>query len=226
MSISTPEQLAEHFGVSEVKAADQGQRYNVAPTLDVYAVIERDATRRLGTLRWGFVPFWAKQLKGSPSPINARIESIDGRMFGRAFERRRCILPADAFYEWKKLDDGKRKQPYVFRAPDHAPMAFAGVWSVWRDPQAGEDAEPVFSCAIVTTAARGPMTQIHDRMPVVLPERLWSDWLSASPEEAPHLKEAVSALDAPRFDATTLTDRVNNVRNEGPELLEPGAVTD
>lgn len=223
MSVSTPEQLAEHFAVTEVRAEDQGRRYNVAPSLDVYAVIERDGSRRLGTLRWGFVPFWAKQLKGSPSPINARIESIDGKMFARAFAERRCLIPADGFYEWRERE-GHRKQPYYIHDPEDRPLAFAGLWTVWRDPTAGEDAPPLYSCAIVTMPAKGPVAELHDRMPAILPPALWTDWLTASPEDAPHLKDAVTALGAPRIEAYAISDRVNNVRHEGPELLDPGEV--
>ncbi len=184
VSVSTPEQLAEHFEVAEVRAGDQGQRYNVAPTLDVYAVIERDGARRLGTLRWGFVPFWAKQLKGAPSPINARIESIDGKMFARAFERHRCLIPADGFYEWRERE-GRRKQPYYIHDPDDEPLAFAGLWTSWRDPQAGEDAEPLYSCAIVTMPAKGPVADLHDRMPAMLPRTLVGGLADGRPRGRP-----------------------------------------
>jgi putative SOS response-associated peptidase YedK len=221
LSLSDPEQLAERFAVDEVRAAPLGRRYNVAPTLEVYAVIEREARRRLGTLRWGFVPYWVRELKGARQPINARIETIaTSKMFADAFQRRRCLLPADGFYEWQDRGDGRPKQPYLLADPDGAPLAFAGIWTVWRDPTV-EDPEPLFSTAIVTTEARGAMADLHERMPVVLPEQLWSDWLTADADEAPHLLEAVGALGAPRPTATPISRRVNDVRNDGPELLEP-----
>jgi putative SOS response-associated peptidase YedK len=221
LSLSDPEQLAERFAVDEVRAAPLGRRYNVAPTLEVYAVIEREARRRLGTLRWGFVPYWVRELKGARQPINARIETVaTSKMFADAFQRRRCLLPADGFYEWQDRGDGRPKQPYLLADPDGAPLAFAGIWTVWRDPTV-EDAEPLFSTAIVTTEARGAMADLHERMPVVLPEQLWSDWLTADADEAPHLLEAVTALSAPRLTATPISRRVNDVRNDGPELLEP-----
>jgi putative SOS response-associated peptidase YedK len=224
VSVNTPEQLAERFTVDQVRTGSLGARYNVAPTLDVYAVIERAGSRRLGTLRWGFVPFWAKQLKGAPSPINARIESLeDSSMFARAYRERRCIVPADGFYEWQVR--GGRKQPYFIHDPEEQPLALAGVWSAWRDPAAADDAPPLCSCAIVTMSAVGPIAELHDRMPVMLPPQLWSDWLGAGPDEAPHLHAAVSALGVPRVHAQPVTSRVNDVRNEGPELLEPGEVT-
>jgi putative SOS response-associated peptidase YedK len=224
LSLSDPEQLAERFAVDEVRAEPLGRRYNVAPTLEVYAVIEREARRRLGTLRWGFVPYWVRELKGARQPINARIETIaTSKMFADAFQRRRCLLPADGFYEWQDRGDGRPKQPYLLADPDGAPLAFAGIWTVWRDPTV-EVPEPLFSTAIVTTEARGAMADLHERMPVVLPEQLWSDWLTADADEAPHLLEAVAALGAPRLTATPISRRVNDVRNDGPELLEPAPV--
>jgi putative SOS response-associated peptidase YedK len=224
LSLSDPEQLAERFAVDEVRAPSLGQRYNVAPTLEVYAVIEREARRRLGTLRWGFVPYWVRELKGARQPINARIETVaTSKMFADSFGRRRCLLPADGFYEWQDRGEGRPKQPYLLADPDGGPLAFAGIWTVWRDPTI-EAPEPLFSTAIVTTEARGAMADLHERMPVVLPERLWADWLTADEDEAPHLLEVVTALGAPRLTATPISQRVNDVRNDGPELLEPATV--
>jgi putative SOS response-associated peptidase YedK len=224
LSLSDPEQLAERFAVDDVRTESLGERYNVAPSLDVYAVIERDGRRRLGTLRWGFVPHWVRQLKGARQPINARVETVaTSKMFGDAFQRRRCLLPADGFYEWQDRGEGRAKQPYLLADPAGEPLAFAGIWSVWRDPET-EEADPLFSAAIVTTEARGEMEELHHRMPVVLPEPLWADWLTAGADEAPHLLEAVAALGPPKLTATPISDRVNNVRNDGPELLEPATV--
>ncbi len=224
VSVSTPEQLAEAFGVDEIRTDAKGERYNVAPTLDVYSVIEREGHRRLGTLRWGFVPHWAKALKGR-APINARVETVaTSRMFAPSFERRRCLLPADGFYEWQERESSTRKQPWFIHDPDHKPLAFAGIWSSWRDPAAGEDAEPVWTCAILTPAAGGRMVDLHDRMPVILPERLWADWLSPDLTDVPHLQEVVAAAGVPDLVAHTITDRVNNVRNDGADLLAPGTV--
>lgn len=227
VSVSTPEQLVAHFEVDEVRTDSLGERYNVAPSLDVYAVVDAEGRRRLGTLRWGFVPYWADSLRDTPVPINARIEGVaDSGMFARAFRRRRCILPADGFYEWREREGSSRKQPYYIHDPGDRPLALAGIWTAWRDPTAGPDPEPIYSCAIVTTRARGPIGDIHPRMPVMLPDRLWTEWLTADPDEAPHLQETVAALDAPRLEAHTITTRVNNVRNDGAELLEPGTVED
>lgn len=222
--VSSVEQLAERFAVAEVRTEGLSPRYNVAPTTEVYAVIEDDEARRLGTLRWGFVPPWARQLKGSPQPINARVESIaSSRMFAPSFRRKRCLVPADGFYEWQARGEGRRKQPYHLADPDGQPLAFAGIWASWRDPQQ-HDASPLFSTAIVTTEAGGEIAELHHRMPLVLPSTLWADWLTASEQEAPHLLETVTALPAPRLRATPVSDRVNSVGNDGPELLEPATV--
>ncbi len=226
LSLSDPEQLAERFEVDQVRTEPLPERWNVAPSLDVYAVIERDDTRRLGTMRWGFVPHWTEQLRGARTPINARLETVaTSKMFASAFEKRRCLLPADGFYEWQVHEDGT-KQPYHLHDPHGHPLALAGVWTVWRDPTAPPDpdtgeVDPLFSAAIVTTAARGDLTRIHERVPLILPHQLWQDWLTAAPDEAPHLEAAVRALGPPDLVAEPITTRVNDVRNDGPELLEP-----
>jgi len=219
LSLSTPEQLRAHFAVDEVRTEPLPRRYNVAPSTPVYAVIDQGGARRLGTLRWGFVPVWAKALRGTPQPINARLETVaSSRMFARSFAHRRCLLPADGFYEWRQGATGK--QPYLLEDPAGAPLAFAGIYSAWRDP-ARADEPPLYSTAIVTTEAVGSLRQIHDRAPVILPPNLWSDWLTASAEEAPHLHGVVTALGVPDLRATAISTRVNDVRNDAPELLEP-----
>ncbi|MFP5308382.1 MAG: SOS response-associated peptidase [Actinomycetes bacterium] len=224
VSISTPEQLAERFGVDAVRAEALGERFNVAPTLDVYAVVDRHDERRLGTLRWGFLPAWADSVRARPQPINARAETVaTSGMFATAFARNRCILPADGFYEWQDRGEGRRKQPFHVHDPDGAPLAFAGIFTGWHDP-AEPDADPVFSCAIVTTAARGVMTEIHDRMPVVLPPALWDAWLSDEPGDATFLARVLTSIEPPALVATPVSERVNAVRNDGPELLEPATV--
>lgn len=221
VSVSTPEQLAERFEVDDVTVEQLPRRFNVAPTTQVPAVLERDGGRALGTLRWGLVPRWAEQLGKGPQPINARVETVaDKPMFRSAFRRRRCILPADGFYEWQARGSGV-KQPWYIHDPDDQPLALAGIWGSWTDP---ETDEVVHSCAILTRAAEGLMADLHDRMPVVLPTNLWDTWLAAGEAEAPHLHDVISAAGTPALRAHEVTDRVNNVRNDGPELVEPGTV--
>lgn len=217
---SSLDDLVATLRVDEVATEPFPPRYNVAPSTEIYAAIDRDGSRRLGRLRWGFVPSWAESLRGGRQPINARIETVaTSRMFARSFAHRRCLLPADGFYEWQETD-GDGKQPYHLADPDGRPLVFAGIWTSWRDP-GDPDRDPVYSTAIVTTEARGAMADLHHRMPVLLPDRLWDAWADTDADDAPHLLDAVAALDAPRLRATPISTRVNNVRHDGPELLEP-----
>ncbi|MEX2324315.1 MAG: SOS response-associated peptidase [Nitriliruptoraceae bacterium] len=223
---SSPEQVAAHFSVTDVAVSDYRPRYNVAPSVKVLSIVEDEESRRLGLLRWGFVPKWAKQIGGKGQPINARIETVvDSRMFAASFARKRCIIPADGFFEWQDRGKSRPKQPYYIADPNSEPLAFGAIWTSWRDPATPEN-DPTFSMAIITTAARGAMTQIHDRMPLMLPATLWSDWLTADTDDAPHLVEAVTALGPPTLRATAVTSLVNSVRNDGPELITPGSVDD
>ena len=224
VTISTPEELAERFDVQRVDVDALEQRYNVAPTTQVPVVLERDGARTLQTMRWGFVPFWAKQVGKGPQPINARVETIDDkRMFSSGFRKRRLLMPADGFYEWQAREGSTKKQPWFIHDPEDQPLAFAGIWSRWKDKESGETVE---STCILTRDAAGRMTDLHHRMPVVLPSNLWATWLEADEKEAPYLHEVVANAGVPALEARTITDRVNNVRNEGPELVEAGVVED
>ena len=221
LSLTDLDTLVAHLGVDEIATEPLPPRYNVAPSTEIYAAIDREGSRRLGRLRWGFLPSWAPSHRGGRQPINARIETVaTTRMFARSFAHRRCLLPADGFYEWQEPVEGGAKQPYHLADPDGQPLVFAGIWTAWRDPD-DADAQPVYSTAIVTTEARGEIARLHHRMPVMLPPTLWDTWAGAEADEAPHLLAAVAALDAPRLTATPISTRVNNVRNDGPELLAP-----
>ncbi len=224
VSISSADELAERFGTARTEVEQLEQRYNVAPTLQVPVVVERDEGRTLTTMRWGFVPFWAKAVGKGPQPINARVEGVaDSGMFKRAFRRHRVLVPADGFYEWQAREGSSRKQPWYIHDPDDRPLALAGIRSYWKDDDSGEAVE---SFAILTRDAAGRMADLHDRMPVVLPEGLWATWLEATEQDAPHLHDVIARAGVPALEARTVSDRVNNVRNDGPELLEPGTVDD
>lgn len=218
--VSSPEEIAATFAVTEVATESLGQRWNVAPSLDVYAIIGEKGSRRLGSLTWGFVPWFAKDPKRAP--INARAETVARNgMFSESFAKRRCILPADGFWEWQAVpstDGGKpRKQPWHFADPDGGLLAFAGIHSTWRDRD-DPDAPKRHTTAIITTAAQGAMEPIHDRMPVLLPPRLWDAWLD--PEtDVPRLGQMIQSVGPPALRAFPVTTDVNNVRNEGPGLL-------
>jgi putative SOS response-associated peptidase YedK len=213
------------FEVDEVRTEALPPRYNVAPTLDVYAVAmrgrndrEKGPRRALGTFRWGLVPSWARDPAVGSRMINARAEGIAAKpAFRAALARRRCLIPADAFYEWQRRPAGRLA--YAVRRRDRRPMAFAGLWEVWRDPSQPE-AELLRTCAIVTTRANELMAPIHDRIPVVLASEDWAAWLD--PDSGPGA--ATRLLQPPPsdwFEAYPVGSLVNNVRNDGPELLEP-----
>jgi putative SOS response-associated peptidase YedK len=223
-SSSSLTDLATVFEVEEVRTEALPARYNVAPTLDVYAVAmrgrndrEKGPRRALGTFRWGLVPSWARDPSVGSRMINARAEGIATKpAFRAALARRRCLIPADAFYEWERRPEGRL--PYAVRRRDGRPMAFAGLWEVWRDPSR-PDTELLRTCAIVTTRANDLMAPIHDRIPVVLAPEDWAAWLD--PASGP---EAAVRLLAPPpskwFEAFPVASLVNNVRNDGPELLD------
>jgi putative SOS response-associated peptidase YedK len=234
-SMSTVADLASIFDVDEVRAEPRPARYNVAPTDAVFAVALRSSKgetedrgkgprRALGTFRWGLVPSWAKDRSGASRMINARSDGIATKpAFRAAVARRRCIIPADAFYEWQRREgrDGKPagKLPYAIRRRDGHPMAFAGLWEVWRDKD-DPDGEVLRTCAIVTTSANELMAPIHDRMPVVLAAADWSAWLEPSTDA-----EAVAGLMVPApsawFEAFAVSTSVNKVSNDGPHLMDP-----
>jgi putative SOS response-associated peptidase YedK len=221
---SSPELLVERFGVDELAAAAHGPSYNVAPRASVYAVrdrAERDGRRRyLSELRWGLIPSWAKDPKIGDRMINARAESlVDKPAYERAFRRHRCLVPAEGFYEWQRR--GSRKQPMFVHRRDGEPMAFAGLWAAWRNPNGDDpDGDWLRSCVIVTTNANDTVAPLHDRMPVVLEERDWDRWLDPDTGDV----DALTQLLAPAADdllvAYPVATAVNSADNDGPELVE------
>ncbi|MGI8794109.1 MAG: SOS response-associated peptidase [Acidimicrobiales bacterium] len=218
VSASTPEDLARFLDVEEVRTDDLADRYNVAPTDPVYAAAERKGVRVLGQFRWGLVPHWAKDRRVGAKMINARAETLTSK-FGKAFERRRCLVPADGFYEWEKLDDGT-KQPWFIHRADRTPMAFAGLWEVWNDPSEPPDAPPLQSCTIITCAANELIEPLHNRMPVVVAPSDWEQWLDRSNHDTDSLRALLGPADARAFERWPVSTRVNSVRNDGPDLLE------
>lgn len=188
--------------------------WNVAPTDPVSVVVHREERRELRTLRWGLIPSWAEDRRIASRLINARAETVATKpAFRSALLRRRCLVPADGWYEWL-AEPGRRKQPFFISGPE--PVAFAGLYEVWRDP-ATEDL--VRTCTIVTTSASPSLAYLHERMPVVLPPEAWDVWLDRAYDDV----EGLLGLLRPRdgFDAYPVGDAVNSVRNNGPSLVEP-----
>jgi putative SOS response-associated peptidase YedK len=220
VATATPSQLADYLRVDEIRTEALEPSWNVAPTDAVYAVAEnKDEQRLLGTYKWGLVPFWAKDPKGGPKMINARAETLATK-FQRTFSRRRCLLPADGFYEWEKLDDGT-KQPWFIHRADGAPMVFAGLWELWKPEGASDDDEPLRTCSIVTTAANELLGRIHDRMPLVLGPSEWDEWLDRSVTDVAQVSHLLRPTDPRLFDMYEVSKAVNSVRNNSGELVEP-----
>jgi len=156
-------ELAEIFGAEDL-SPDPGEHYNVAPTDEAAVVVERDMRRALTQFRWGLLPHWSKDRRSAARAINARIETVaDSPTFREAFRRRRCLVPVDSFFEWRR--EGTRRQPFRIVRADGRPMALAGLWAGWRDPETGLVRR---TFTIVTTDADGPIGDLHDRMPVAL----------------------------------------------------------
>jgi putative SOS response-associated peptidase YedK len=202
--------------VAEDLAGDAGEHYNVAPTDEAAVVVQRDDRRAIVRYRWGLVPAWATDSRTGSRTFNARAEGLaTSPLFRDAFRRRRCLVPVDGFYEWLRVESGR--QPMRIHDPSGAPLALAGLWAGRRDPETGE---VLRTFTIVTTRPNTFMAPIHDRMPVVVPQESWATWLDTSP---PDLAE-VHALLEPREDialsAHPVSKLVNNVRNDGPELVE------
>jgi putative SOS response-associated peptidase YedK len=215
--------LAAYFGVDEVATGELGARYNVAPTDEVYAVAaSRDgSSRRLGSFRWGLVPFWAKEPGVGARMINARAETLlTSSAFKRSFAGRRCIVPADGFYEWQVVPERKQKQPWYVSRRDGDVLAFAGLWDSWR-PTRGSDEGRLVSCTIVTTEANGLVLPVHERMPAILPPGAWEAWLDPGNDDLDGLLRMLGPAPDELLALTPVRTLVNDVRNDGPDLVEP-----
>jgi len=215
---SSPERLALRFGAVDTIGDGHRPRYNVAPSTPVPAIIEAGG-RRLGLLRWGFVPPWSDAPSSGPQPINARSEgAATSRLFSPALARRRCIVPADAWYEWTE-EDGAR-QPWLLTAEPAGPTAIAALWSTWRpnDP-ANTSRGQLSTVALLTTEATGPAAEVHHRMPVLVADDALDDWLDPELTRAPELLSELAARTAP-VRVTRVSRRVNDVRNDDATLIE------
>ena len=189
--------------------------YNIAPTQEVLTVVGGE-TRRGGFMRWGLIPHWAKNASIGSRMINARAETVAEKpAFRDALRRRRCLVLADGFYEWQRTGGAKRPMRVVMRSGE--PFAFAGLWSVWRDPEG----KAVPSCTIITTAANDLLRPIHDRMPVVLPKDLEELWLDLSVEDASTLTSIMAPYSADALEAYEVSSLVNSFANDGPEVAAP-----
>ena len=223
VSASPPDELARYFDVEQVAEQVLDPSYNVAPTNDVYVVVESGGIRRLDTFHWGLIPFWAKDRKIGQKMINARADSLaDKNAYKRSFQKRRCLVPADGFFEWRKEPGAKRKQPMHIARKDGEPLAFAGLWEVWRPKDTPDDeATSVRSCTIITGEPNDLVASIHDRMPVMLPPSAWDTWLDRDNDDLDTLGKLLVPAPSELLVVHPVSLRVNDVRNNDSGLVEP-----
>lgn len=211
-------ELAEIFD-AEDRIDAPGGRFNLAPTDEAAVVVQREDARAIVPYRWGLIPHWSDSPNTGNRMFNARSETLDRNpAFRYAFAKRRCLVPADAYYEWKRV--GKVRQPYAIARPDGRPIALAGLWAGWKNEETGE---VIRSFSIITTSANGMMAPIHDRMPVMLPDDVWDRWLDPGRLEGEALAELKGLLvpsDEDWLELFPVSRRVNDVRNDGPDLVE------
>jgi len=238
-----PEDLIEEFEIdkSEVKET-LAPDYNVAPTKQVYAVVERQADeaaepeRQLRTVRWGLVPFWAKDPAIGNKMINARMETVAEKpAFKQPFAKRRCLLPADGYFEWYTTEQKTTgsaaqsraskplKQPFFIHPRDGASMAMAGLYEIWRDPTRDDDDPQRFlwTATVLTTTAEDAVGHIHDRMPLLVERDRWAAWLDPTKKDKDDLISLLVPAAPGLLEAYPVSTAVNSVRNNGPELIEP-----
>ncbi|UQW99681.1 SOS response-associated peptidase [Streptomyces sp. RerS4] len=235
VSTRSPDDLADLFEIPG-RSPDPvvPPSWNVAPTDPVWAVLERAdretgvLERRLRALRWGLVPSWSKTATGGAKMINARVETVAEKpAYRRAFAARRCILPADGFYEWQSVPATATakayKQPYFIRPQDGAVMAMAGLYEFWRDPAVPDGDDPAAwwaTCTVLTTEATDDAGRIHPRMPLALAPADYDAWLDPTEGDPDALRALLTTPADGRLEVRPVTTAVNNVRNNGPELLD------
>jgi putative SOS response-associated peptidase YedK len=231
-------ELLEEFRVERDRVTEPLEPdYNVAPTKRVYAVLARGTEpaaaeapaqpvpqRELRVVRWGLVPPWAKDRSIGSRLINARAETVASKpAFRRAFTRRRCLLPADGYYEWQQPGSaGGVKQPYFICRGDGGSLAFAGLYELWRDPAlpAGDEQPWLWTATIITTSAPDELGRIHDRMPMVVQQDRWADWLDPAGDDPADLMPLLVPAASDGLISYAVSTAVNSVRNNGPRLMD------
>lgn len=226
-----PAALIDEFAAVDLTEGRIRADHNVAPTKDVATVVQRHprdadgavledepAVRSLRMMRWGLVPFWAKDPGVGSKMINTRAETAKEKpSFKKAVSSRRCLVPADGWYEWRR--DGKEKQPFFMTGPGDGSLAFAGIWETWR-PKDDKDADPLITFSVITTDSVGRLTDIHHRMPLLMPREKWDTWLDPDLPDVTELLVPPAEALVDTIELRPVSSLVNNVRNNGPELLD------
>lgn len=206
--------LAREFKVREVPEIEA--RYNIAPTQNILSIRQAEDEREAVFLKWGLIPSWAKDASIGAKLINARSETVTEKpSFREAFKKRRCIIPADGFYEWQRT--GGKKQPYFFQMRDERPFGFAGLWEKWR----AEDGQLLETCTILTTEANEVLRLVHDRMPVILHPEDYELWLADDARKIDLMKELLRPYPSSEMVSYPVSTLVNNIHNVGTDLLKP-----
>jgi putative SOS response-associated peptidase YedK len=209
------EEIKERFDIQGSFDEEYQFSYNIAPSQSVLSVINDGVRNRLGYLRWGFIPFWAKDEKAGYKMINARAETIAVKAsFRNAYKKKRCLIIADSFYEWKKTPE--RKIPMRIKLKNHAPFGMAGLWESWKSPEGIS----IYSCSVITTVPNELMTSIHDRMPVILKPEDEKDWLNPSINDPAYLQQYLKSFDSEQMEAFEVSTDVNSTKNNSPNLIQ------
>lgn len=207
------EELLDRFQIVNGEDLEWIERFNIAPSQNILAIIKNEQGNRAGFLKWGLVPSWASDPKIGYKMINARAETADQKpSFKKLLKRRRCLIAADGFYEWKK--EGNVKQPYRFQLKTKEPFAFAGLWDRWENGD-----EIIHSCTIITTEANSLVMKVHNRMPVILTEDSEKKWLDRSMENTEELKKLLIPYDAEKMEAYPVSTLLNSPKNDTREIL-------
>jgi putative SOS response-associated peptidase YedK len=233
VSVRSDDDLTKEFDVEEVVGDPPTPSWNVAPTDPVRIVVERPrgqdsgstvSIRQLRTVRWGLLPSWSRSRSGAAKMINARSETVASRpAFKAAAARRRCLVPSDGYFEWKQ--EGPGKVPYFLHAPDGRTLAMAGLYEIWRDDSLPEDHPDrrLWTCTIITRPASDTLGHIHDRCPVLVPPDLQVRWLDCGADDALAAQHLLQSMPEPILQPREVSQAVGNVKNNGPELIEPVA---
>jgi putative SOS response-associated peptidase YedK len=219
--LTRPDKLdLRRFGVTGLP--ELPPRYNIAPGTDVLVVRERKGAREASLLRWGLIPWWAEDPSIGGRMANARSDTAFTKpAFRDPMRQRRCLIPADVFYEWQVVPGQRRKQPYAVALKTGEPFALGGIWDFWR-AQGDEAGEGLATCAVLTTEPNTLLSPIHDRMPVIVPANRYAAWLDAR-TPAPAIREIVQSYPSDEMNAWRISTRVNKAEEDGPDVLAPEA---
>lgn len=206
-TLTQPDAIASTFGVTLDRQPPP--RYNIAPTQPVGVIVERSA-RQFRLMRWGLIPSWAKDPSMGNRLINARLETAHEKpSFRTAFKRRRCLIPANGFYEWKRIE--RQKQPFYFQLQTHTLFAFAGLWESWQD---------IETCTILTTAANADIQPVHHRMPVIVSADCYAQWLDPLEQNSQQIHALINAMSDPGIEAFPVSTQVNNAAFDDPACIQ------